>query len=112
MIGVCLPLFSQTQKLLHEETNCSMKKPTSLQTQDLNDMKTTFKIKRIHDSYLGLKILGKQWLHLLNYIYQISWFFKLQRKKLGQKNDSFPLLIVKLLYIYAGSRPGSTGSPG
>jgi hypothetical protein len=81
MIRGCLPLFSQTQKLLHEETNCSMKKPTSLQTQDLNDMKTTFKIKRIHDSYLGLKNLGKQWLHLLNYIHQISWFFKLQRKK-------------------------------
>jgi hypothetical protein len=100
----------------HKLKSCFMKKPivpwrNQPQTQDLNDMKTTFKIKRIHDSYLGLKILGKQWLHLLNYIYQISWFFKLRRKKLGQKNDYFPVLIVKLLYIYAGSRPGSTRSP-
>jgi hypothetical protein len=103
IIGGCLPLFSQTQKLLHEETNLFAN------SKDLNDMKTTFKTKRIHDSYLSLKILGKQWLHLLNYIHQISCFFKLQRKKLGQKNDSFLLLIVKSLYIYAGSCSGSTG---
>jgi hypothetical protein len=97
---------SWRNQLFQEETNLFAN------SKDLNDMKTTFKIKRIHDSYLGLKILGKQWLHLLNYIHHISWFFKLQRKKLGQKNGSFLLLIVKLLDIYAGSCPGSTGSPG
>jgi len=54
MIGMCLPLFSQTQKLFCEETNLFAK------SKDLNNPKTTFKIKRIHDSYLGLEILGKQ----------------------------------------------------
>jgi hypothetical protein len=35
-----------------------------------------------------------------------------KKKTLGQKNGSFLLLIVKLLYIYVGSRPGLTGLPG
>jgi hypothetical protein len=46
MIGVCLPLFSQTQKLFRRETNLFTN------SKDLNDLKTTFKIKRIHGSYL------------------------------------------------------------
>jgi len=109
MIRGCLPLFSQTQNLLHEETNLFTN------SKDLNDMKTIFTIKRIHDSYLGLKILGKHWLHLLNYIHQINFsqYFQASFTELA-KNGSFLLLIVKLLYIYVRSRPsrlshGSTG---
>ena len=50
---------------------------------------------------LTLKILEKQWLHLLGLQILDLLVFKLQRKKLGQNNGSFLLLLVKL-YIYAG----------
>jgi len=81
--------------LFHEETNLFTN------SNNLNDLKTTFKIKRIHYSYLGLKILGKQWLYLLGLQIPYLLVFQASKKKISAEKWFFPFADSKVtIYIY------------
>ena len=93
-------------QLFHEKINLFTN------SNNLNDLKTTFKIKRIHYSYLGLKILGKQWLYLLGLQIPYLLVFQASKKKIRAEKWFFPFADSEVTIYMSSLARVWLGRPG